>query len=824
MRVNRGTSLRVAALHGLFLLSGALGLAYEVLWMRRFAALFGSTTLAATATLSAFFLGTALGSAAFGARAGGWARPLRAFGLLEIGVGGGALLVGPILSLYTVLYPWLYAHLAAFPAGFAGAKLGLAALAVAVPTLFMGGTLPALAEGLAPLGRRLGVSVGSLYSVNVLGAALGALAVPFALLPTLGLGGSELCVVAGSLAVGLAAVSIGSAFGRSGERDPSTLTHGAAATSSGRLSPSAVLGLAAWSGLATLALEVLWTRMFSLVHENSVYSFAVVVVVFLAGLSGGAALAGIALRRGYDPRRALGWVWSAAGLLVVLSPRLFSDLTGGLQYLPAEGWIDSAARLLGLAALTLLPACTALGAALPLLMEMAGREGTSAGLQIGRLLAVNTAGAVAGPLVVTFFVAPALGLWQSVGLVGVLTAVLGCRVGLPLLPRWIVCGAVVGALLVAGPRSVPPVRVRPGERVVSVREDAYGTTAVLEDDHDRWITVNNSYVLGGAAAAGEERWQGHLPLLLHAAPRHVAFIGLGTGIAAAAALAHSVAHVVALEIVPDVVRAARQDFADLNDGVVEDPRVEVVTDDGRNYLLAAPAGGLDVVVGDLLVPWRPGESALYTREHFDAVRRVLAPGGLFCQWLPLYQLSEAQLAIVLRTFLDVFPRTTVWRGNFLPGEPTLALVGHMSASALDVDAIDRRVARLAPSVAASSPMLADPAGLWLSLVGSPGRDAPWLSKAPRNTDDHPWVELLSPRRREAIVGAPLEALLEEIAASPLQGTPLAHLDGTHRTWRGTGLSLGRASLDRGPAGEKRVLALLRTLPGPLLSALGVPPS
>jgi spermidine synthase len=157
---------------------------------------------------------------------------------------------------------------------------------------------------------------------------------------------------------------------------------------------------------------------------------------------------------------------------------------------------------------------------------------------------------------------------------------------------------------------------------------------------------------------------------------------MGTGITAGAALMHPVGSVVALEIVPEVAEAARQDFAEWNARVVDDRRVEVVVDDGRNYLASTPAA-FDVIVGDLLVPWRPAEAPLYTREHFASVRAALTADGVFCQWLPLYQLSPDQLAIIARTFLDVFPSATLWRGNFDPGAATLALVGQRGAGPLE---------------------------------------------------------------------------------------------------------------------------------------------
>lgn len=350
------------------------------------------------------------------------------------------------------------------------------------------------------------------------------------------------------------------------------------------------------------------------------------------------------------------------------------------------------------------------------------------------------------------------------------------------------------------------------------------TTAVIADDRDRWITVNNSYILGGTAAMDEERWQAHLPLLLHPSPRRVAFLGTGTGITAGAALLHPVDHIVALEIVPEVVLAARQDFADVNARVTDDPRVRVVIDDGRNYLASSPQA-FDVIVGDLLVPWRPAEAPLYTQEHFESVRRALTTEGVFCQWLPLYQLSPEQLAIILRTFLDVFPRATLWRGNFIADEPTLALVGHLGSRPVEPEAIDARVQALAAPVDAN-PFLEHPAGMWLFLVGPLPAEMPWFSGAYRNRDGEPWIELLSPRshaqRDDALpVLDDVSPFLEEVAWGPLEGTPLRSLDDPHRAWRAAGAELSRASRMRGTEGKERILAILRTLPSELQRSLGV---
>jgi spermidine synthase len=501
-------------------------------------------------------------------------------------------------------------------------------------------------------------------------------------------------------------------------------------------------------------------------------------------------------------------------------------MTGGLAYVSAAGFYATLGRLLTLAAVTMLPASLALGMALPLVMDMASPSGVeSSGPLIGRVLAVNTLGAIVGPLLATFLMGPLLGLWWSlVALGGFLVLAAACT-GLTRAEAAAGGIALVAVALLLEPASLPPVRVRAaaGQRLVSVREGTHGTTAVLADANDRWITVNNSYVLGGTAASDEERWQAHLPLLLHPSPRRVAFVGLGTGITAGAALLHAVDHIVALEIVPEVAVAAREDFADVNARVLEDPRVEVVIDDGRNYL-AASSKGFDVIVGDLLVPWRPAEAPLYTQEQFESVRRALNPEGLFCQWLPVYQLSSEQLAIILRTFLDVFPRASIWRGNFIPHELTLALVGQLGSRPLQPEQIDGRVRALAASNE-PNPFLGHPAGMWLYLLGPLRAGMPWFAGAPRNRDGEPWIELLSPRSHARGSGAASRddttAFLEQVAEIGLEGTPFDRLDEDHREWRAKGAAVLRAAKDREADGEQRVLQILRTLPPELRRSLGV---
>jgi hypothetical protein len=241
--------------------------------------------------------------------------------------------------------------------------------------------------------------------------------------------------------------------------------------------------------------------------------------------------------------------------------------------------------------------------------------------------------------------------------------------------------------------------------------------------------------------------------------------------------------------------------------------------------------GFDVVVENLVVPWQRGESSLYTRDSFEAVRRVLAPGGLYCQWVPLYQISEAEFDSIAASFLDVFPRTTLWRGDFNAGQAAVALIGHTNPRGLDAALADARSRALAASPDRSNPYLSDPAGLWLYFVGPLDPGEQHFRSAPRNSDGGPWVELASPRlhlrieggEATAFVGRPLKARLDSIRSRPLAGTAAASLRAEHLEWRERGAEIWEASLlsfEGDNAGADRLgLSALARLPAAIQVAV-----
>lgn len=832
----------VAAGYFLAFVSGTTALVYEVLWTRQFVSLFGATTPAISATLAAIFLGFAVGNAVVGNRSARWPRPLRIYGMLEVGIGLTALLVAPLLGLYEHVYPVLYTRFFGHPFAFVVVKMCLAAAALFMPAFLMGGTLPLLAQAFVTSPRKLGEVGGGIYAANTFGATAGALSVPFYLLPAFGANRSYLAAAAANFLIGALAIWLDHRSTKTVAGVEPVRRQPPAEPADATLRPSGawmLVSLAFLSGALVLALEVLWTRMLAQVHENSIYSFAIVLAVFLAGLAGGAVLARVFVRRGWNPRKLLGFAWVGAGVSVFGSPHLFYFLTDGLRYVNEFGALSNLVTLGFAAAAMLLPTCLA-GMILPLLLEItaATRKG-AAGALLGRLLAVNTAGSIAGPLIATYAVLPLLGLWVGISAAGVLmiaageSALKGLSETRLANARRAATAVLLLALVFGGnPFTLPRARVKRdgNENLIHLEEGSHGIVAVLESSDDRWMLLNNFYTLGGTASAIEERQQARIPLLLHPSPRRVAFLGLGTGITAGGALLPTVEKVAALELVPEVVSTAKNYFAEANLGVLTDSRVEVINEDARIYL---KAGGkdFDVIIGDLVVPWRSGESSLFTQEHFQTARNALAPGGIYCQWLPLYQLSEEQLRIIVATFLDVFPQATLWRGDFFPDAPALALIGHTAPHEIDATAVEQATERLKPWNAQHAPMLSAQGGVWLFLVGALDRTDPQFASARRNRESEPWVELLSsttqPNSKRAasslFVGEGLYRFMERVRAHPVNDSPLARLSPEQLKWRDGGAMLWEASMllnaGREREANERAAQALALLPNELQAVI-----
>lgn len=759
------------AIRWLFLGSGCAALIYEVIWFHLMRLVIGASSLSVGIVLATFMGGMLLGSLLFARYVPRSRHPLQVYGWLELGVGICGLAMPFVLPAIRSVYVGLVGY------GSLGIALRalIATLLLLPPTALMGATLPAIARRYSA-GRRGMSSLAWLYTTNTAGAVLGCLLSAFCLLAFWDVWVATLAAVALNLGVGGFALWL--ARSTPPELSPPAAPRGEvrpreAKRSGGRarfrVDPRAIYVVAALSGFTALGAQVLWTRLLTLLFGATVFAFAIILAVFLAGLGLGSGLSAQLLRRGQQAARALGWTQ------LLLVPTLFLAGLVLARYLPfaSPPVITPIPALHGLhvlrASLVILPSAVLWGMSFPL--ALAAATGAGAGTDTGRssahVYAANTVGAIAGALVVSFWLIPAFGSgWATRALeavAGVSAAVLlfastraaeqvkRPKLASTLPPAWALALGLSAAAFVptlshvflAHGRYVWWIDER--DRYPYVSEGAASTVAV----HIGPDGYKNFHVAGRVEASNDpadlrtERLIGHLSGLPHPRPESVLVVGMGGGISAGTLAIYSeVKRIVICEIEPRVAGATRQ-FAEENFHVLDNPKVEVVFDDARHFL-ATTREKFDIITSDPIHPWVRGNSLLFSREYYEIVRSRLKPGGLATQWVPLYETSELAIKIQMQTFMDAFPNGTVWNTAITGKGYDVVLVGGEQPLRLDVASIQRRIDEN-PRISSS---LADAkikgAVDLLATYGASGHDMKsWLAGTPVNQDFSLKLEYIS---------------------------------------------------------------------------------
>jgi spermidine synthase len=796
--------IRLLAL-ALMVSSGGAALGFEIVWTQQAALWFGHESAAVLAVVAAFFGGLALGALALGRRVQQSRAPARWFAACEAAIGAWGLVLALLLEPVT---RGLVAIVGAqpAPAWHWAVAFGGTFVLLLPATAAMGATLPAMERALART-QPGGTSIAALYAGNTAGAVLGVLAAAFWLVPTFGLTVTATACAALNLVAATAALRVFAV--------PSD-----APVEPVRATPAlGLLPLLAATGLLGIGYEVLVVRVLSQVTENTVYTFALLLAVYLVGTALGAAAYGRWLGRSaaHGPvRDALLCALAAACLVGTLALALAAPIRDGVLRALGAHMSAALAAETALAALGFLLPTIAMGALFSHLAATAG----SAGVSLGRVLGVNTLGAAAAPWLFGVVLLPALGTKLALLLVaaGYLALVSARAWRAPM--QW--ATAAFAAVLFVWAPAPTRVDVPPGGRIVSLTEGALATVSIVEANGVASLHINNRQQEGSNATVLADARQALLPLLLHAAPRRALFLGLGTGVTAASAAQDLELRVDAVELLPEVIAASgfftREVF-----GSTPNPRLTVIAADARRFVRAT-AERYDVIVADNFHPARSGSGALYTVEHFRAVRERLAAGGLFCQWLPLHQLDLDTLRSIVRTFLAVYPKGAALLATNSLETPVVGLIGQRDATGFAVDTVRERIAssRLPPSAAELG--LGDELAVLGSFIAGPGALASFAGDAPLNTDDLPVVAYLAPRITYAADSAPrarLLALLHAVHVTPAEilaagdpGTRLTAYWAARDRFIEAGYTV-RATND--------VVAMLAQVREPLLSVLRVSP-
>ncbi len=741
------------ALVAAFVLSGAAALGNEIVWTRLLAAALGHETLGVLGVLGGFFGGMALGAALLHGPVRRARAPLRVFAILELAVAAFAVAAPFVLPLLADVLPVWLGPDAADRADLADVvrHTAVAGLVLLPATAAMGATFPALVEGR----RRLladddGRGVGRLYAANTAGAVLGVVGTIHLALPWLGIVGAAVgCAALGGAAALLAArtdarVEVAAApspeapidLDASGDPDPHVADE------------AWVLHTVAFAtGALGVGLEVVLLDVLGQVFDGTIYTFAAVLAVYLAGTwAGSAAYARLAPRaRAGRPATVLAALLVSLALSVPLAAAAATKVPDLLA-----AWAPDDASTLhrsfaeGGGALVVFAVPTFLmGAAFAHLVGLLPHRG------VGRVYAANTAGGALAPF--------AFGLW-AIDRFGYADALYLVAYGygaaflfFTYFRRFAIGPKLGGAVLVfaaaaAGPHDLSLVAPDPDWKELERHETPMGLVLVSEyapggepaDPPLRRLQVGKRYRMGGALAFGERR-MGHLPLLLHPAPKKALFLGVGTGATMGAATTYAGLEAAGVELVPAVL-AMLPYFARINGDLANAPNVTLHAADARRFVAGDPHR-YDVIVADLFHPERDGAGSLYAREHFEHVREHLAEGGVFAQWLPLHQLAWDDLRVVVRTFLDVFGRAYGFLGIYNVDTPALALV----AGGVDLDP-ERIARRLRGHPVYRELLMDDVRDLLAARLLGPDQLEMLARGAPINTDRNQWITVHAPRR------------------------------------------------------------------------------
>jgi spermidine synthase len=772
-----------------FFLSGASGLVFQVIWSRLFSLVFGTTTLALSTVLTAFMAGLALGSYLAGRWADRLGDPLRAYALAEAGIGLFALLLPLVVGTFGGLNRWAYQ---AFPDSYlmlALVRFSASAALIVLPTTLMGATLPLLARYFVSTEAehaRVGIRVGTLYAVNTFGAVLGTFAGGFILLPRLGLSATNsvaACTNLGLAALVMLAYTIRARRARRGQLVQLEVEV-IELLESVRPEPPVVpivtprarrLALAAFafSGGAAMIYQVIWSRVLAMNIGSSVYSFSIVLMTFLIGLAGGAAVIGRLSQRSRNP---VGWLAVNHILIVVfvsVSYLLMDKLPYVYLYLIKGSKMQADAvlwRQFLLTALIMLPATFALGGVFPLTIRIAAAGLDRVGKDVGTAYSINTVGAIVGSFLAGFVVIPILqmqlGLFVAIStnlvLAGLLASVapwsrrlqigVGALAALliataPMIPRWNLYMLSVGLFRPSVARDALNQGGKWTKPTLVYYQDGLSTTVSVEQWSAKHFSLKNNGKVD--ASTGDDMptqiTVGLLPILVHpeipGLSPDVLLIGYASGVTAGAVLQYPVRRMDVVELEPSIMIASRF-FEHINHRPLHDKRTRVIADDGRNFL-SATARRYDVIINEPSNPWITGVSNLFTRDYFRIAKRRLKPGGIFCTWAQTYELAPRRIKSIYKAFTEVFPHVYVFSATSLSSDTFI--IGSLRELRLDVRKLRRAFAIPSVGKEMRRAKLDGPDDLLaLSLLGPRGVRS-FVVGAQTNTDDNALVEFAAPR-------------------------------------------------------------------------------
>jgi spermidine synthase len=758
----------------LFTVSGACGLIYEVVWMRVLSLTLSVTVYAVTTVLCAYMAGLALGAVIAGRYVDRLRRPLVVFGVVEICIGVLGLIAPTVLFGLGPIEIRMHGALGGSGAAYATARFALAAGVLLVPCTLMGTTLPLLSRAAVRVRDEVAMGAGGLYAFNTLGAVVGCVAAGYYLVPSLGLQATSSLAALLNLGLGTAAVILGM------RSSPTVVSPSVDQVAESDAAPASAdrarirLATIAFgvSGFSALGLEVLWTRALEQFTHNSTYAYTSMLAIFLLGIGGGSAVCARFADRSKRPLFAFGVIELAIGASVIVSLLVYMNL---LDWIPAlteaagglQSWGRAVTLIFAIATVTMLVTTTLFGATFPFVARCVVESVEHVGKRIAIAYAVNTLGAILGAVTVGFFLLPVLGLRGSFVTLILLSLALGALLvdrgirdtstAAPRANAWprpSIAG--IGVALVLGAASfvlIPQDLFRSiyeqrYHKILMYREQITDIVMVTEDDKGgRMIRYGDGRGTAGTTTFREDRSYAHVALMPHPNPRNILNICFGVGNSLSSVAQYPVDRIAQVELSPGVLHAAPY-FEETNRKVLEDPRVELTIEDGRNYLLTSPER-FDIIRLDPPELHTRGIVNLYTKEFFELARDHLAEGGIFSIWVNIAYTPEAEMKMIARTAKEVFPHVTIWQSPWLY---SWVINGSVAPRPPDLELLTTRFAEPQLEQDLASIPYKDPFDFLNYFVMADDEILEFAGNAPIITDDRTRLDFTVPRSVESFFG------------------------------------------------------------------------
>ena len=737
----------------LFAGSGCSALIYEIVWYQLLQLVIGSTAISLGVLLATFMGGLCLGSLMLpGIAAARKKHPLVVYAAIEVGIAICGVLVLFGMPLIDGIYTSAVGH--GMPSILFRAII--CAVCLMPPTFLMGASLPAIARWIEVTPR--GVSwLGFLYGGNTAGAVFGCLLAGFYLLRVFDLATATFVAVFINLVVAFASYQMA-------KRVPEHSTEEKQTPTGGPLFWPVYISIAL-SGATALGAEVIWTRLMGLLLGATVYTFSIILAVFLVGIGIGSA-AGSALSRTLKPRAAIGICQLLLAGAVAWTAYMISQSVPWWPVNPLlnqNPWFTFQVDMVR-SLWAILPATLLWGASFPLALAAASR-GDEPGELVGGIYAANTGGAILGALTFSMILVPAIGTANCERVLIALAALSSLVVLVPYLwssrakVGWVALLASVVAIvyLISGVTPVPPLLIAYGRRIMTSQTSSKilytGEGINSSIAISQWSDGAIQFHVSGKVEASTEpydmrlqRMLGHLPALVHTDPKSVLIVGFGAGVTAGSFVTHpSISRIVICEMEPLIPPTATQYFAKENYNVMNDPRTKIFYDDARHYVLTT-TDKFDIITSDPIHPWVKGSATLYSKEYFELVKQHLNPGGVVTQWVPLYESDLDTVKSELATFFDVFPNGSVWANELNGGGYDVFLMGQNEPAKINLDALQQRFDNPSYSRVVQSLREVGFGSMYDLLATYAGQDQdlkPWLRDAEINRDGNLRLQYLA---------------------------------------------------------------------------------